>query len=146
MYILFGVSPLSAGYIIALQSIGWTVLAILSSGIMEKTEKIFIRLGAFFISLASIGLVFTMPIGPIWLIAFLSTIMGMGFGMSWSFVSKRIISSLPENERVQASGSIPTFMRLSMALGAAISGIIANFSGFQKNYSSPFHFESNKKL
>ncbi len=102
---------------------------------MEKTEKIFIRLGAFFISLASIGLVFTMPVGPIWLIAFLSTIMGMGFGMSWSFVSKRIISSLPENERVQASGSIPTFMRLSMALGAAISGIIANFSGFSEDSS-----------
>ncbi len=135
MHILFGVSPLSAGYIIALQSIGWTVLAILSSGILEKTEKLFIRLGAFFISISSLGLVFTMPMGPIWLIAFFSTIMGMGFGMSWSFVSKRIITSLPENERVQASGSIPTFMRLSMALGSAFSGIIANFSGFSEDSS-----------
>ena len=56
----------------------------------------------------------------------------MGFGMSWTFVSKRIIANVPETERIQASGSIPTFLRVAMAWGSALSGIIANFSGFSE--------------
>jgi len=132
MYIIFGAEPLVAGYIIALESLGWTVLAVITSGVKEHIELRLIRLGAFLVSISMVGLIFAMPAGPLLLIALLSTIMGMGFGMSWSFVSKRIIASVPENERMQASGSIPTFMRMAMALGSALSGIIANFSGFSE--------------
>jgi predicted MFS family arabinose efflux permease len=82
-----------------------------------------------------LGLVYVMPAGPLWVIGLLSAIMGMGFGMSWSFVSKRIIANAPETERTQASASIPTFLRLAMALGSALSGIIANYSGFSKESS-----------
>ena len=132
MYIIFGAEPLIAGYIIALESLGWTVVAISSSGVREQTEPRLIRLGAFFVSSAMVGLIYAMPEGPLWLIALLATLMGMGFGMSWTFVSKRIIVNVPETERTQASGSIPTFLRVAMALGSALSGIIANFSGFSE--------------
>jgi len=135
MYIIFGAEPLISGYIIALESLGWTILAVITSGVKEHIELRLIRMGAFLVSISTLGLIFAMTSGPLWLIALLSYSMGMGFGMSWSFVSKRIIASVPEDERVQASGSIPTFMRMSMALGAAISGIIANFSGFSESSS-----------
>ena len=135
MYIIFGAEPLIAGYIIALESLGWTVVAISSSGVREQTEPRLIRLGAFFVSSAMVGLIYAMPEGPLWLIALLATLMGMGFGMSWTFVSKRIIVNVLETERTQASGSIPTFLRVAMALGSALSGIIANFSGFSENSS-----------
>ena len=78
------------------------------------------------------GLIYAMPAGPLWLIALFAAIMGIGFGMSWSFVSKRIISNVPEAERTQGSASIPTLMRVAMALGSALSGIIANYSGFSE--------------
>jgi len=132
MYIIFGVSPLIAGYIIALQSIGWTILAIITSGVRKNFEFVLIRMGAIFVCISLLGLTLVMQSGPLWTIGLLSISMGMGFGMSWSFVSKRIIASVPQNERVQASGSIPTFMRLAMALGSALSGIIANYSGFSE--------------
>ncbi len=135
MYIIFGAEPLIAGYIIALESLGWTVVAIITSGVREHIESRLIRLGAFFVSSAMMGLIYAMPTGPLWLIALLATCMGMGFGMSWSFVSKRIIANVPETESTQASGSIPTFMRMAMALGSALSGIIANFSGFSEESS-----------
>jgi len=135
MYIIFGVPPLIAGYIIALESIAWTILAVVTSGVREHIESLLIKFGAFLVSISLVGLIFTMPSGPIWSIALFSTFMGMGFGMSWSFVSKRVIASFPENERMQASGSIPTFMRMAMALGSAFSGIIANFSGFSEESS-----------
>ena len=135
MYIIFGAAPLVAGYIIALESLGWTTLAISTSGVNVRVEPRLIRLGSVLVSISMVGLIYAMPSGPLWLIALLSTIMGTGFGMSWSFVSKRIIANVSEEERTQASASIPTFMRVSMALGSALSGIIANFSGFSEDSS-----------
>ena len=135
MYIIFGAAPLVAGYIIALESLGWTTVAISTSGVNVRVEPRLIRLGAVLVSISMVGLIYAMPSGPLWLIALLSTIMGTGFGMSWSFVSKRIIANVSEEERTQASASIPTFMRVSMALGSALSGIIANFSGFSEDSS-----------
>ena len=135
MYIIFGAAPLIAGYIIALESLGWTTMAISTSGVNLRVEPRLIRMGSVLVSISMVGLIYAMPSGPLWLIALLSTIMGTGFGMSWSFVSKRIISNVSEEERSQASASIPTFMRVSMALGSALSGIIANFSGFSEDSS-----------
>ena len=135
MYIIFGAAPLVAGYIIALESLGWTTVAISTSGVNVRFEPRLIRLGSGLVSISMVGLIYAMPSGPLWLIALLSTIMGTGFGMSWSFVSKRIIANVSEEERTQASASIPTFMRVSMALGSALSGIIANFSGFSEDSS-----------
>jgi MFS family permease len=135
MYIIFGAGPLVAGYIIALESLGWTTVAISTSGVNVRVESRLIRLGSVLVSISMVGLIYAMPSGPLWLIALLSTIMGMGFGMSWSFVSKRIIANVSEAERTHASASIPTFMRVSMALGSALSGIIANFSGFSEDSS-----------
>jgi len=135
MYIIFGAEPLVAGYIIALESLGWTVTAVTSSGVSERIEPRLIRTGSVFVSVSLLGLIYAMPVGPLWLIALLAVIMGMGFGMSWSFVSKRIIANVPEAERTQASASIPTFMRVAMALGSALSGIIANYSGFSEESS-----------
>ncbi|MED6340094.1 MAG: MFS transporter [SAR324 cluster bacterium] len=135
MYIIFGAAPLIAGYIIALESLGWTIMAISTSGVNLRVEPRLIRMGSVLVSISMVGLIYAMPSGPLWLIALLSTIMGTGFGMSWSFVSKRIISNVSEEERSQASASIPTFMRVSMALGSAFSGIIANFSGFSEDSS-----------
>ena len=135
MYIIFGAEPLVAGYIIALESLGWTIVAISTSGVSGRIEPRLIRLGSVLVSISMVGLIYAMPSGPLWLIALFSTKMGMGFGMSWSFVSKRIIVNVSEAERTQASASIPTFMRVSMALGSALSGIIANFSGFSEDSS-----------
>ncbi|GIT71428.1 MAG: hypothetical protein Ct9H300mP28_12420 [Pseudomonadota bacterium] len=132
MYIIFGAAPLVAGYIIALESLAWTLTAIYTSGLRERIEPRLIRMGAVFVSVSMLGLIYAMPEGPLWVIALFSVIMGMGFGMSWSFVSKRIIANVPETERTQASASIPTFMRVAMTLGSALSGIIANYSGFSE--------------
>ena len=101
MYIIFGAEPLVAGYIIALESLGWTVAAVSTSGVREHIEPRLIRLGAVFVSISMMGLIYAMPSGPLWLIALLAILMGMGFGMSWTFVSKRIIANVPETERTR---------------------------------------------
>ena len=76
-------------------------MAISTSGVSLRVEPRLIRLGSILVSISMVGLIYAMPLGPLWLIALLSTIMGMGFGMSWSFVSKRIIANVLEEERTQ---------------------------------------------
>jgi len=39
MYIIFGADPLIAGYIIALESLGWTIVAISTSGVREHMNR-----------------------------------------------------------------------------------------------------------
>ena len=136
MYIIYGAPPLVAGFIIALESLAWTLTAVFTSGLRERIEPTLIRLGSVLISISILGMVYAMPNGPLWLISLFSVIMGMGFGMSWSFVSKRIIANVTETEKTHASASIPTFMRVAMALGSALSGIIANYSGFSEASSA----------
>ena len=101
------------------------------TGFREHIESRLIRLGALFISISMVGLIYAMPSGLLWLIALLATLMGIGFGMSWTFVSKRIIANVTETECTQASGSIPTFLSEAMALGSALSGIIATHRIFR---------------
>ena len=65
MYILFDAEPLVAGYIIVLESLGWTVTASVSSGARDRFEPGLIRSGAILISINTVALVFMMPVGPI---------------------------------------------------------------------------------
>ena len=117
MYIIFGAEPLVAGYIIALESLGWTVVAISTSGVRGRIEPRLIRLGSVLVSISMVGLIYAMPSGPLWLIALLAILMGMGFGMSWTFVSKRIIANVPETERTRASALNPHFPACGNGVG-----------------------------
>ena len=56
-------------------------------------------------------------------------LLGAGFGMCWAFVMRRVVESVAESERERAASSLPTIQLLGYALGAALSGIVANLSG-----------------
>jgi hypothetical protein len=56
-------------------------------------------------------------------------LLGAGFGMCWAFVLRRVVESVAESERERAASSLPTIQLLGYALGAALSGIVANLSG-----------------
>ena len=79
------------------------------------------------ITLGIAGLAWTMPQGP------LVALLGAGFGMCWACVMRRVVESVPESER--AASSLPTIQLLGYALGAALSGIVANLSGLAADVS-----------
>ncbi|MEC9068623.1 MAG: MFS transporter, partial [SAR324 cluster bacterium] len=66
MYIIFGAAPLTAGYIIALESLGWTAMAISTSGVNSRLEPRLIRMGSVLVSISMVGLIYAMPSGPLW--------------------------------------------------------------------------------
>lgn len=127
--VIHGVSALTAGYIVACSSIGWTVMAVLVSGLPERSDRLMIALGMTVVALSIFGFLHAVPNGPVWLIAVLAAMEGGGFGMAWTFILRRTIALADANEVQRVSGAIPTIQRLGYALGAAYVGIVANASG-----------------
>lgn len=126
---IHGVSALTAGYIVACSSIGWTVMAVLVSGLPERFDRPMIALGMAVVTLSIAGFLYSVPNGPVWLIAVFAAMEGGGFGMAWTFILRRTIAVADPDEVQRISGAIPTIQRLGYALGAAYVGIVANAAG-----------------
>jgi MFS family permease len=126
---LHGVSALTAGYIVAASSIGWSVMAVIVSGAREKHDGPLILGGMGVLTLSIVGFMLTVPHGPLWLVAVCAALEGIGFGMSWTFILRRVTVLAPVGETERASAALPTLQRLGYALGAAYVGIVANAVG-----------------
>jgi len=126
---IHGVSALTAGYIVACSSIGWTVMAVLVSGAPERFDRLMIALGMGMVTLSILGFSQAVPRGPVWLIATCAGLEGGGFGMAWTFILRRTVALADPDEVQRVSGAVPTIQRLGYALGAAYVGIVANAAG-----------------
>jgi MFS family permease len=126
---IHGASALTAGYIVACSSIGWTLMAVLVSGLPERFDRLMIALGMTVVTLSILGFLHAVPNGPVWLIAVFAAMEGGGFGMAWTFILRRTMGLAGADEVQRVSGAIPTIQRLGYALGAAYVGIVANASG-----------------
>lgn len=60
---------------------------------------------------------------------------GAGFGISWPFVIRIVVSAAREEERTVTSSAVPTMQRIGYAVGAALAGIVANAAGFSEGLS-----------
>lgn len=130
MQALFGTSPLVAGYVLAIESMSWTIMALCVAALGVHWEGVFLKIGALSVLVATVLLAFTMHSGPLSAIGVSSALLGGGFGLSWLFITRRIILSVPEAERSLASAAVPTMQLIGYAAGSAGAGVIANFLGF----------------
>jgi MFS family permease len=128
---LHHVSLLEAGYLIAIDSVAWSIAAMMVGWVRPKGEPLCIKLGAGVIALGLLGFALSMPHGPIWAVALSATLQGAGFGLSWAFIARRVAAGAVEAERERAAGALPTTQMLSYAVGAALAAIIANGLGLE---------------
>jgi MFS family permease len=126
---------LTSGYIIAAESISWSILSILVANSPAHRERLIIVTGAVMIAAGITGFAWTVPSGSIPLILVCAVLQGGGFGIAWPFVTRIVVAAAPENERTIASSAVPTMQRIGYAVGAALCGIIANASGFSAGLS-----------
>jgi len=130
MTVLHGADPLTAGYMIAVGSVSWTVAAIAASGVRPSLEPAVIRIGAALIFLGVAGQALAMPVGPLPLLIPWQVMAGAGFGMAWAFINRRVVASVPAGQREVASSALPTTQLTGYAVGAGVSGLVANALGF----------------
>lgn len=129
METLYGTTPLVAGFVLALESVAWTITAVTFAGAGPRTEPWLIRGGALAIAIGLGGLMVVMPDGSVPELLPWAFLQGAGFGACWSFLIRRLVESVPQGDRERASSSVPTLQRLGYALGAAAAGIVVNMTG-----------------
>lgn len=127
---LNGLSPLWAGYVISVEALAWTVAAVLVAGASGRWDRIWVRVGAVCAPVSLMVLIVAMPGRDLPWIVVGAAILGAGFGLSWSFMSRRVIAGLADDDRAVGSSAIIAVRQTGAAVGAAIAGAAANFVGF----------------
>ena len=133
---LYGLTPLFAGFIVMLETLAWGSAAIIFSGTDPDKEPRLIRIGSALVVAGLLGLAWILPNGPIWAIAALVVVSNGGFGMIWGFIIKRIIGAAGADEKDRAASLLPITQQIGFALGASLSGLIANSLGVSEDMSA----------
>ncbi|HEV7318532.1 MAG TPA: MFS transporter [Ensifer sp.] len=134
---LHDLSPLLAGYIAALMSIGWTAGSMTSAHWHGERAKRTIFAGpAFgFVGLALIAVFMPMMAADFLVIAaplcFGIIAVGFGMGFAWPHIVTAVYEFAADGEAEKASSSITTVQLFAAALGAALAGLTANLAGIE---------------
>jgi MFS family permease len=128
---LHHVDLLEAGYLVAIESVAWSVTAVMVGRVRPLGEPFCIKLGAMVIALGLAGFAISVPHGPLWAVALSAALQGGGFGLSWAFIARRVAAGAIEAERERAAGALPTTQMLSYSIGAALAAIVANGLGLE---------------
>jgi MFS family permease len=133
---VYHVSPLVAGYAVSVIAVGWTAAAMLVSGQPEHRHGALIVIGAAVILGGCILMSVAIGRWPLaWILA-AGTIIGSGFGLSWSLATGRILRALPPEDRAIGSAAVPTTQLVGGAVGAAAAGAAANLLGLAQAFTS----------
>ena len=127
-----GLSPLLAGYVVAVEAMGWSIAAMAVSNLGKGRGGVFIRLGSACIFVAVLIFALCMNTAPLWVIIAAGLLCGLGFGMCWGFINERILHVLSDEERAIGSSAIGALFAGGTAAGAALAGIAANLSGLSR--------------
>jgi MFS family permease len=129
LHVLHGVSLLSAGYINALLSLTWTVLALCSASLHDRQVRHVVWLGPLLMLVGVVGLKVCVVSGPLLMLGAFVALIGAGIGLCFAHISSWTMAAAQTGEGALASSSIPTIQSLGVAFGAATAGLVANTAG-----------------
>ena len=129
LQLLHDVPPLVAGYTVTVQSIMWTLAAIVFSGLTAARIRIAIVAGPVMTAAGCLGVVFFLPGGPLWLAVAGIALLGFGIGTAWGHVAKRVFDAAGEADRDRVTSVVPTAQSLGMAFGSAAVGVVGDRIG-----------------
>ena len=136
LQVQYGASPLTAGYVVAMDAFGWTAAAFIVSGQPDRRHGAWIVTGASCILAGVTGLALAFASGQLALVILAATVMGVGFGFSWSLATRRVLSALPDEDRATGASAVPTVSLIGSAAGAAAAGAAANLLGLAHAFTA----------
>ena len=124
-------SVMQAGYVIGAESLAWTAAALYAAR-FNSAKKIayLIRLSASCVLLGSLLLATTIQQACIPLVLTGAIVMGAGFGFSFAHISRYVFTALSEKDLAIGSSAIISVRQIGAAVASAITGIAANFAGW----------------
>lgn len=131
---IHGSSPLQAGYIAALMSVGWTTGSIFTSGLQGTRRTAALRASPLLALLATAALAVLMPWpsgepGLLLAISAAMVVCGVGVGIAYPHLSTQVLTVAPPDEPDLAASSIMTVQLCATAFGAALAGLVVNLAG-----------------
>ena len=128
--VIHGIGPLAAGYLIALESVSWTIGALVFAGMRGETQLRAIRFAFIGFPVALIGFALFVASGPVWAIMPFLFLEGLAFGTVFGHVLQRCVNAAPPEDKDRTAGAITTVQAIGYTIGAAVAGLIANSVGF----------------
>lgn len=132
---LHGMSPLSAGYLVAMEAMSWTLVAAIAASTAVRWHPLWIRLGPFVMGLGLVGISGLLESGPMWALLVAICFAGGGIGGCFSFVTQAILRGARDGEGDAAASAVATVQLVGLGVGAAIAGLVANVTGFRDGLS-----------
>ncbi len=136
LQVIHQVHPMTAGYLTATMSGGWTLAALLFSGRQGAQADRQIRLGPTIVGGSLLALAVLMPMPALnthWLgwTGLILSLAGVGFGVGfcWAHLASRVFSQAPAGQENLTSASVITVQLVAMAVGAAFAGVVVNAAG-----------------
>lgn len=131
---LHGRSPLEAGYMAALMSLGWTLGSLLCAGFVGAPRRAVLLASPLLLLAAVVALAVLMPCpgtgaAQAGVLAAILITGGFGVGISFPHLSVRVMEVAPTDEAELAASSIMTVQLCAAAFGAAIAGLVVNLAG-----------------
>jgi hypothetical protein len=125
-----GLSALEAGYVVAVEALAWTAASLSVAGAGEAWRARLIVIGPASILAGVTGITLLTPAAGLAAVAAAGALLGAGFGLSYSFISQRVIGAFGDAARARGASAIGAVRNAGGALGAALAGIAANAAGF----------------
>jgi hypothetical protein len=126
---LQGLTVLQAGYVIAAEAAGWTVVALLVSGAGVERDPLLIRVGSTTVLASAVVLAVAMSGSALWPVLLGAVLMGGGFGFAYASINRRVLAALPDGERAVGGSGLGAARLTGAAVGAALCGVAANLAG-----------------
>ncbi|MDB6080257.1 MAG: transporter [Akkermansiaceae bacterium] len=126
---IFGVQALTAGYIVALEAIGWTATALLTSSVSPRHVGKLMLLSPLVMILAAGSLIASVYAGTVAGISIAMALTGVSMGLAWAHYGNRMIEIAQPQERPLAATFLSTSQLLGTAFGAALAGMVVNLAG-----------------
>jgi predicted MFS family arabinose efflux permease len=133
LQVLHGISPIVAALIFILNSLSWTVTAVLISSWSVRRQDICIVTGLALLFLGFFGISQIVAAGPVVAIAGLLVMTGTGIGLMNNPLIQRAIAAAPAHEKGRTGSSVHTIRTLGQSFGAAVAGLVAAASGLGDN-------------
>ena len=129
LQVLHGLDPLSAGYMVAGASFGWTGVSLVVAGTSpQRTDRLLIA-GPVMMGAGLLGLALLIPLEPAVMVFPAIALTGAGIGACWAFIAQRVMTGARKGEEDRAASSVATIQQTGFALGAALAGLAANAAG-----------------
>ncbi|WP_374654689.1 MFS transporter [Dongia sp.] len=125
-----GLTPTWAGYFGAIHALTWSLSALCVASVNPRWHGALILAGPATLAAGLALQGFTMTGAPLFYVSIALGLVGVGFGISHSFVNQRIMAAAPEGQEDATATAIPTLECLGGAIGAAAAGLIGNAAGF----------------